>query len=74
MRELTELEAQAVVGGGIIADYAAEGGAIGTVVGYLGETTIMGATRGGLAGAMLGTAYGGGYMVGTFLWNSYQDS
>jgi hypothetical protein len=48
MRELTEKEMESIAGGGYIADMAAEWGAIGTVVGYVADTTIAGATRGGL--------------------------
>ena len=44
MRELTEKEMESVAGGGYIADTAAEWGAIGTVVGYVADTTIAGAT------------------------------
>ena len=74
MRELTEKEMESVAGGGYIADTAAEWGAIGTVVGYVADTTIAGATRGGFAGAMLGTSFTGGYYVGSQLYDWYTDS
>jgi hypothetical protein len=74
MRELTENEMEAVAGGGYIADTAAEWGAIGTVVGYVADTTIAGATRGGFAGAMLGTSYALGYSAGSYAYGMYQDS
>ena len=74
MRELTEIEAQSVVGGGAISEYAAEGSAIGSVVGYFGESTMAGAARGGFVGAMLGASFGGGFIVGSYLYDSYQNS
>ena len=74
MRELTEKEMESVAGGGFIADTAAEWGAVGTVVGYVADTTLAGATRGGFAGAMLGTAYAGGYLVGSQLHDWYTES
>jgi len=74
MRELTESETQCVVGGGIIGEFAADGGAIGTVVGYVAETTVMGATRGGLVGAMAGTAFGAGYLIGSYAYDVYSES
>lgn len=74
MRELTEKEMESVAGGGYIADTAAEWGAIGTVVGYVADTTIAGATRVGFTGAMLGTSYVIGYSAGSYVYDRYQDS
>ncbi|HBQ01449.1 MAG TPA: hypothetical protein DD672_13345 [Gammaproteobacteria bacterium] len=74
MRELTEKEMESIAGGGYIADMAAEWGAIGTVVGYVADTTIAGATRGGFTGAMLGTSYAIGYSAGSYVYDRYQDS
>ncbi|MBL6746517.1 MAG: hypothetical protein ISP88_11450 [Pseudomonadales bacterium] len=74
MRELTENEMESVAGGGSIADTAADWGAVGTVVGYVADSTLAGATRGGLAGAMLGTSFAGGYYVGSQLYDWYTES
>lgn len=75
MRELTEKEMESVAGGGYIADTAAEWGAVGTVVGYVADSTLAGATRGGVAGAMLGASYAMGHTVGSYVYDRwYQDS
>ena len=74
MRELTENEAELVTGGGGIGEYAADWGAVGTVVGYIADSTVAGATRGGFTGAMLGTSFGAGYAVGSYMYDSYQNS
>ena len=73
MRELTETEASSVTGGGRIGEFAADGGAIGTVVGYIADSTIAGATRGGLAGAMVGTSFGIGYAAGTYMYGTLSE-
>ncbi len=69
MRELTSAEISLVSGRGLIADYAADAGAIGTVAGYVVDSTVMGATRGGIAGAMLGASFAMGYVAGDALYD-----
>lgn len=50
MRELTTEEMDQVFRGGIIGDFASDFGAVGTVVGYVADSTVAGATTGRLAG------------------------
>lgn len=68
MRELTLDEIERVSGGGI-GDFAADGGAMGTIFGALATNTLAGAARGGLGGAALGASFGIGHMAGTALYD-----
>jgi len=69
MRLLTEEEVERVSGGGFISEMAADFGAVGTVIGYVADSSLMGATRGGMAGAMIGASFGGGYIIGERLYD-----
>lgn len=68
MRELTLEEIEQVSGGGTLGDFAADGGAAGTVLGGFFTDTLGGAARGGIGGAALGASFGLGYMAGTYLY------
>lgn len=74
MRELTIEEAAVVSGGGLIGEMAADGGAVGTVAGYIVDSTLAGATRGGVAGAMIGTSFAIGYVAGSYVYDRFIDS
>ena len=69
MRLLTEEEVERVAGGGFISEMAADFGTVGTVIGYVADSSIAGATRGGLAGAMVGASFGAGYIIGDRLYD-----
>ena len=74
MRLLTEKEIEMVSGGGFVSEMAADFGAVGTVIGYVADSTIAGATRGGIAGAMVGASFGLGYSFGDWLYGSMTGS
>jgi len=67
MRELTLDEIERVSGAGTIGDYAADGGAIGSIIGTLATNTMAGAARGGVAGALIGASWGVGQVTGNAL-------
>ena len=69
MRLLSDEEMDMVSGGGVIGEAAADFGAVGTVFGYVVDSTLMGATRGGVAGAMIGASWGAGYALGGMLYD-----
>jgi hypothetical protein len=69
MRELTLDEIEQVSGGSIIGDYAADGGALGTLGGTIFTNTLKGAARGGLVGAGMGAAFGTGQVIGSALYD-----
>jgi hypothetical protein len=68
MRELTLDEIERVSGGGTIGDFAADGGAIGSILGAGIRGTISGAARGGITGAVLGGSFGIGFATGSRLY------
>ena len=57
MRELTIDEIEQVSGGSSLGEFAADGGAIGSIAGALVTNTMSGATRGGLGGALVGASF-----------------
>lgn len=67
MRELTIHESETVSGAGEVGDWAAEGGAVGTIAGYVYSGTLASAARGGIVGAMLGGSFGAGYGAGKLI-------
>ena len=69
MRELTIDEIEQVSGGSSLGEFAAYGGAIGSIAWALVTNTMSGATRGGLGGALVGASFGAGYMVGSALYD-----
>lgn len=71
MRELTAVEIEQVSGGSI-GEFAANGGALGSVMGGIATNTLRGAIAGGAFGAVLGAAGGIGYYGG--LWALEQMS
>ncbi|MEX0964636.1 MAG: hypothetical protein WDZ52_11420 [Pseudohongiellaceae bacterium] len=68
MRELTLDEIEQVSGGGTIGEYTADGGGLGSIAGTLFTGTLRGAASGGMMGGLLGASFGGGYMIGTALY------
>ncbi len=74
MRELTIEETSQVSGGGLIGEMAADAGAVGTAAGYVAKRTLAGATRGGVAGAMIGTSFAIGYVAGSYAYDRFIDS
>ncbi|MCH8174806.1 MAG: hypothetical protein IIC59_06445 [Proteobacteria bacterium] len=66
MRELTETEISQVSGGSI-GDFAANGGAVGTIVGGVITNTIRGAMMGGAYGALGGAVLGAGYYTSRWI-------
>lgn len=68
MRELSVQEQGKVSGGSKIAEFAGEGGALGTVVGGFVKGSLRGASRGGITGALYGGTFGAGYEFGNWLY------
>lgn len=66
MRELTEAEISQVSGGSI-GDFAANGGALGTIVGGIITNSIRGAMTGGAYGALGGAVLGAGYYTSRWI-------
>ena len=66
MRELTETEISQVSGGSI-GDFAANGGAVGTIAGGVITNTIRGAMMGGAYGALGGAVLGAGYYTSRWI-------
>ena len=74
MRELTLSELDQVAGAGWREDtqsWTTFGGTTGSVIGYIATSTVVGATRGGLAGAGIGFAWGSGQAFGNFLYENF---
>lgn len=70
MRELTANEIEQVSGGKSLAEYAGEGGAVGSILGAVTTGTIYGAMRGGVGGALLMATYGLTYNTTTYILES----
>ena len=66
MRELTETEISQVSGGSI-GDFAANGGAVGTIAGGIITNSIRGAMVGGAYGALGGAVLGAGYYTSRWI-------
>ena len=73
MRELSLSEIESVNGANDAVDGFTVGAAFGTVGGAIATGTTAGATQYGIIGGCLGFAFGAGYGIGTFGYNTWSN-